>query len=207
MGAGNPKLKSFDNDRYEPTTLFIDLGGNFDFESYKKEMEEANETDYSDETIWDMLSRDLELNFDDLVESICSELGHKAHDLNDSRNYHSELCYAFREDGMILTEGKQCYVISETGSEYTHLPIAIIPNFKFEDILDNVKYDNSNKEEWYIQRGKDFDAAMEKRAEEIWNKNMKEFFKEENEIVEKLKLFYPKSLYQRNGAWMTSLVA
>jgi hypothetical protein len=207
MGAGNPKLKSFDNDRYEPTTFFINLGSNFDFESYKKEMEEANETEYSDETIWDMHGEDLELNFDDLVESICSELGHKAHDLNDRRNFHSELCYSFREDGMILTEGKQCYVISETGSEYTHLPIAIIPNFKFEDILDEVKCDNSDKEEWYIQRGKDFDAAMEKRAEKIWNKNMKEFFKEENEIVEKLKLFYSKSLYQRNGPWMSSLVA
>lgn len=207
MGAGNPKLKSFDNDRYEPTTFFIDLGCNFDFESYKKEMEEANETEYSDETIWDMHGEDLSLNFDDLVESICSELGHKSHDLNNRRSFHSELCYAFREEGMILTEGKDCYVISETGSEYTHLPIAIIPNFKFEDILDEVRYDNSNKEDWYTQRGKDFDAAMEKAAGKIWDKKMKTFLKEENEIVEKLKLFYPKSLYQRNGPWMSSLVA
>jgi len=30
MGAGNPKLSSFDSDKFEPNTYFIDLSGDFD---------------------------------------------------------------------------------------------------------------------------------------------------------------------------------
>jgi hypothetical protein len=203
MGAGNPKLKSFDNDRFEPTTLFVDLAGDFDFDTFKNELEKESGEEYSDTHVWDLHGQDLELNYEDLIQSICSELGHKYHD----KNYHRELSYAFREEGIVLTEGANCFVITETGSDFTHLPLAIIPSFRFETILDDIKYENSNKEEWYNQRGKNFDAAMEKLADKAWDKMMKVFFKEEKTIVKRLKEFYPNSLSQRNGAWCSSPLA
>jgi hypothetical protein len=136
--------------------------------------------------------------------SFCAELGMKAVDKD---NLHSELSYAFREEGIVILEGDDALIITETGAEYSALPIAVIPSFKFEDILDEVCYEHQDKEEWYEARGKDFLSAMEVRADKIWNKKMKEFHKEESEIIEKLKAWYSKALYCRNGAWLWSKVA
>jgi len=190
MGAGNPKLKSFDNDKFEPTTYFIDLSEFID-------REEDSDDDISD---------DLEWAFDDLVESFASELDLESHDLNTQRG-NEDLSYAFRESGLILLEGNSSLIITETGAEYSHLPLAIIPSFKFEDILEEVIDENRDKEDWYEARGKDFEAAMEKRADKEWNKKMKEFHKEETIIFEKLKQWYGKGLSQRSGAWMSLKVA
>jgi hypothetical protein len=73
--------------------------------------------------------------------------------------------------------------------------------------LDEVHYENQDKEDWYDARGKDFEAAIEAKAVKVWNKKMKEFHKEEEKIIEKLKAWYSKGLYCRNGAWLWSKVA
>lgn len=187
MGAGNPKLKSFDNDKFEPTTYFLDLSQFID----------------RDEDDEDIDHYEMELTYDDLIESFCAELGMKA--LNGD-NLYPELCYAFREEGIVILEGDQALIITETGSEYTGLPLAVIPSFKFEDILYEVCDEHQDKEEWYEARGKDFLSAMEVRADKIWNKKMKEFHKEEEKIIEKLKAWYSKGLYSRNGAWLWNKV-
>ena len=90
MGAGNPKLKSFDNDKFEPITYFIDLSVLLSNE----EDEDKEEDDY------EQFDHDgLEFLYDDLVESFCSELSMKAVDKD---NLHSELSYAFREEGIVI---------------------------------------------------------------------------------------------------------
>ena len=194
MGAGNPKLKSFDNDKFEPTTYFLDLSVFLDNE----EEEDDDEFDEGIDTYG------MELMYDDLIESFCAELGMKA--LNED-NLYPELCYAFREEGIVILEGDDALIITETGAEYTGLPLAVIPSFKFEDILDEVCYEHQDKEGWYEARGKDFLSAMEVRADKIWNKKMNEFHKEEAKIIEKLKAWYSEALYCRNGAWLWSKVA
>ena len=191
MGAGNPKLKSFDNDKFEPTTYFIDFSLYID--------DEEEDTDEYDQY-------GMELMYDDLIESFCAELGMTALESNRD-NLYPELSYAFREEGIVILEGDNALIITETGAEYSSLPLAVIPSFKFDDILDEVCYEHQDKEAWYDARGKDFRAAMEVRAEKIWNKKMNEFHKEEAEIIEKLKAWYSKALYCRNGAWLWSKVA
>jgi len=185
MGAGNPKLKSFDNDKFEPTTYFLDL-------SIRDE--DSDELDYDG----------MGYEYEDLIESFCAELGMKS--LNKD-NLYPELSYAFRQEGLVILEGDLALVITETGAEYTGLPLAVIPSFKFEEILDEVCYEHQDKEAWYEARGKDFLSAMEVRADKIWNKKMKEFHKEEEKIIEKLKAWYKEKLYCRNGAWLWSKVA
>jgi len=66
MGAGNPKLKSFDNDKFEPTTYFLDLGS--DFDKTKEYMTEENGSEPSDEAVWDEINSLMEMNFEDLIE-------------------------------------------------------------------------------------------------------------------------------------------
>jgi hypothetical protein len=196
MGAGNPKLKSFDNDKFEPTTYFIDLSAYITNE----------DNDDADEDEYEIDGYAMELMYDDLIESFCAELGMTALESNRD-NLYPELSYAFREEGIVILEGDNALIITETGAEYSSLPLAVIPSFKFEDILDEVCYEHQDKEEWYDARGKDFRAAMEVRAEKIWDKKMNEFHKEESEIIGKLKAWYSKGLYCRNGAWLWSKVA
>ena len=119
MGAGNPQLKSFDNDRFEPTTYFLDLGG--DFDEYR---EDSENDELDDDTIYDMINQDSEMCFDNLIESLCAELNMTGVIKGSDNYYHDELSYAFRDHGMIMTEGENCYVITETSSEYSHMPIA-----------------------------------------------------------------------------------
>lgn len=196
MGAGNPKLKSFDNDKFEPITYFIDLSAYITNE----------DNDDADEEECEIDGYAMELMYDDLIESFCAELGMTALESNRD-NLYPELSYAFREEGIVILEGDNALIITETGAEYSSLPLAVIPSFKFEDILDEVCYEHQDKEEWYDARGKDFRAAMEVRAEKIWDKKMNEFHKEESEIIGKLKAWYSKGLYCRNGAWLWSKVA
>ena len=183
MGAGNPILRSFDPEKFEPVTYFLDLS---------VEPEEGEEPDYFLE----------ELNFEDLLESLSSEL--ELTNLYGEDEYYSELCAAFRGKGILLLEGELTYVITETCAEYHHLPIAVIPNFKWEDLRDDIEYQEGDKREWYDARGLDFDERLDKLADKEYHKKLKEFSKESNKILTTLHGWYGKSMSQRNGAWMST---
>ena len=171
MGAGNPKLKSFDNELFEPTTYFLDLS---------HECEDDEEPDYELE----------EMNYEDFIESICSEL-----QLESKKDiYHEELCYAFREGGIIIAEGKNSYIITETGSEYRHLPIAVIPNFKFDEIREEV---GDSEDEIS-------DEFIEKESKLLWDTKFVEFEDEAYKILGKIKEWYGNKFLRRNGPWMCS---
>ena len=205
MGAGNPKLKSFDNDRFEPTTYFLDLVG--DIDEYKKNTDGASDLD--DDSLCEMIAEDSEYNFEDLIESLSSELDLTAiynTRKSSSNEVYPELSYAFRDDGIILVEGKKTYVITETGSEYSHLPIAVIPNFKYETILEDIEFAMDDKRDWYSARNKDWNAAVEKQANKKWDELMEDFYKEAKTVLSTLYKWYPTSLSIRDGAWMSGRI-
>lgn len=195
MGAGNPNLKSFDQDRFDPTTYFIDF-----YEFVEKVDEEGEEICY------DHICEDMQRGFEDLIEGFAWELKMSPHDLTSRKNCYAELTSAFREEGIILLEGVHTFIITESSSDLTHLPIAVIPNFKYETILEETCYENSSKEAWYDARGKSFLSAMEKLADKRWENLMGFFYKEEKEIIEKLKLWYGKGLRVRLGPWTSGPV-
>jgi hypothetical protein len=183
MGAGNPILRSFDPGKFEPKTYFLDLS---------VEPEEGEEPDYFLE----------ELNFEDLLESLCSEL--ELTSLYKKEEYYSELCAAFRKDGIIMLEGELTYVITETESEYHHLPIAVIPNFKWEDLREDIEYREGDKQEWYDARGLDFDERLNKLADKEYYNKLKKFSEESNKILTTLHGWYSKGMSQRCGAWTST---
>lgn len=183
MGAGNPLLRSFDPEKFEPVTYFLDLS---------VEPKEGEEPDYFLE----------EMNFEDLLESLSSEL--ELTNMYGEDEYYPELSAAFRQEGIILLEGELTYAITETGAEYYHLPIAVIPNFKLEDIRDDIEYQEGDKEEWYDARGLDFDERLDKLANKEYHKMLKRFKKESNKILSKLHEWYGKGMSQRCGAWLST---
>ena len=204
MGAGNPKLSSFDSDKFEPNTYFINLGG--DFNEINERLTEEFGEEPDENLVYQEMAELGEFGFEDLIESLASELGHKAWDLKSRANGFGELTYAFRNEGLIMTEGERCYVITETSSEYEHFPIAVIPNFKFETFLDEAEWEMQDKREWYDARGKSLAAAIDKLAEKRWDKEMKLFNLEAAQVLETLYKWYPSSMRGRCGAWMSGPV-
>jgi hypothetical protein len=204
MGAGNPKLSSFDSDKFEPITYFLDLSE--DEEAIIKNLTEENGEEPDDDFVERERAFLEEMHFDDLIESICSELNHTPWDLQSSANGFGELTYAFRESGLIMTEGKLCYVITETSAEYYHLPIGVIPNFKFETFLEDAEFEMEDKREWYDARGKSLAAAIDKLANRNWEKKMKEFHKEAATVLQTLHGWYGEKMSGRCGAWTSGPV-
>jgi hypothetical protein len=200
MGAGNPKLKSFDNDKFEPTTYFLDITQSYEdtVEYLTAELGEAP----SKSQIWSEIDSISSLNYEDFIESIVSELGHS----KVKGGSHSELCYAYRESGIILTEGKTCYIVTESGSEFHHLPIAVIPNFQFEQIMESVEFEMWDKQEWYQARGKDWNAAVLKKANLVWNKLMRDFLPEAENILKTIHGWYGENMTGRCGPWLSDKV-
>jgi hypothetical protein len=195
MGAGNPSLSSFDDDKYEPTTYFLDLDE--DFDEVAKRLEEELGEEPGDDEVYREIGELGEMHFEDLIESICSELKHTAWDLKSRANGFSELSSAFRQEGLVITE---------TGAEYNHLPIAVIPNFKFEKFKEDAEWEMWDKQDWYRARGKDWDAAVEKLADRAWEKEMKEFRKEAETVLKTLYKWYGEKMRCRAGAWCSGPV-
>lgn len=135
MGSGNPKLKSFDNDRFEPVTYFIDL-------SVEPEIGEDGNEDYIEASIQE------DENYEDMIALLSEELDLEFLGRNTKSSY-SELSCGFRNAGIILLQGDYCYVITESAFEYNHIPFAIIPNFRFDHImLDNNSDEKAAEKEW-----------------------------------------------------------
>jgi len=204
MGAGNPLLKSFSDDKFNPTTYFLDLST--PDEAAKQSLIDNGNPEPDDVEIEREIDELNRMNFEDLIESICSELNHSAWDLNSRANYYPELAAAFREEGIILTEGKLCYVITQTGADYYHLPIAVIPTFKFESFLEDAQWEMEDKRNWYDARRKDFDAAVEKLADKRWDKEMKDFHLEAEKILKTLHGWFGENMSMRGGAWTSGPV-
>jgi hypothetical protein len=132
-------------------------------------------------------------NYRDLIESLCSELGMESV----ASNSHSDLSHAFRNAGVILIEGENCYIITEEGSEFNHIPIAVIPNFKLEDLQEDI----------YDPDGEMTDDEKEEKAKEEWKKNFESFREEASKILKKLKAWYGENMTRRSGPWQTAKVS
>lgn len=175
MGTGNQKLRSFDNELFEPKTYFLDLG-----EDPEEDEEQDYEQDYEQQRA----------NYEGLIETLCSEF--EMEDMQEE--CHEDLCRTFRESGVILVEGKHSYVITETGSEYRKLPIAVIPNFKLEDIEEEVE--NPDSELSYDE--------IHEEAKKQWRERFPSFEEEAKKILKKLKEWYGDKMTTRNGSWSRS---
>ena len=204
MGAGNPHLRSFDNDKFEPNTYFIDLSEDFDAVKERLTAELGEEPD--DDVVYAEVNQMSEFGFEDLTECLGAELGLTQWDLQSRANGYEELSSAFRNEGLIIAEGKLAYVITETSAEYSHLPIAVIPTFKFEKFLEDAEFELEDRRAWYDARGKSVAAAIDKLAEKRWNRELRKFQKEAKLILEKLHSWYPTTMSSRCGAWMSGPV-
>lgn len=162
MGAGNPKLLSFDPERFEPVTYFADF-------TYGDPSEDDSQL--------------LEMNLGDFVGNIAAVLGIKERRLDERNNYYPRLSSSFREGAIVLAEGTRAWLITESGAEYHHLPLAIVPSFCFAD----------------------FEEEDPESAELNWETEF-QLFQAEAARIQQAMLDYGPPLRCRAGAWCTAPV-
>jgi len=211
MGAGNPILRSFDEDKFSPNTYFFDFSISIEFEEWKKEYCEQNNVDnISDEKAWEWISDEEFEDFINLFSSFCYK--NKVFSFEYSRRnarYIDELSAGFRESGIIIAESRNCLIITSTDGENYHMPIAFIPNFKWESLYEEIAYENDDKIEWYNKRKLSWEDMIERKADKEYDKLLKSFHKEEKIFWQWFKDEYPiqEFLSERNGTWCSSRIS
>lgn len=208
MGAGNPLLRSYDQELYQAKTYFIDFS-----ELYEDEKEAVREhcCDQYDESEFNSLSEsEIEDRFNNLI-------GHDVDDFKENffDNYYlpsegdrciDELSAESRGYGYVLAETETGIILSTADSENRHFAIGIVPKFKYDDIYDEIISIYGEREEWYNKRNLDFEKAMNNYALSKYKKRLIEFKKENEVVMNLIHASYGSAMSVRCSAWTSGSI-
>lgn len=213
MGRGNPIIRSYDNELYQPITYFIDFLNTYSEEDkidILKNYCDINDFNFNDlkeekidDIFYDYVSYDIE-NFTenfffDLEETIPYNFEKML-----CGNLSSDLTSGYREYGIIIAKNDECIVLTSSDGEHHHYPIALIPAFKYEDIVDDYFTMNSHKEEWYVSRNLDFMEMIESKSLIIYNKKLNHFKKKYEPLMKFIYSVFENSISVRSSAWTST---
>lgn len=209
MGAGNPLIRSFDTDLYQPSTYFIDFTECYEDkkEWVKEEMISRDDyrkfEDLDEEEINQMFYDQLEFDVKDFMEDyFFNEPFENQYTAPDQKDrYQKDLSAQFLGGATVIAESDDAYILTTSDSEYHHFAIGIVPKFRFEELCEDVDYEQQHKYDWYEARGKDYDAMCTKLAEKLYAKKLKAFLKNNEPTMRILHSHYGKQMSSRNGAW------
>lgn len=123
MGAGNTQFRSYDLERYQPSTYFIDFGK---IKTDENELEDLHQ-----------LAED---NYDDFRNSFFEDF-----DIPTSQHpRNNDLTSSFRQSVVVLASTSTGLIITESSSELYHFPITIVPSFTYDELFDEAE---ENEEE------------------------------------------------------------
>lgn len=202
MGAGNPLIRSYDEEKYSPKTYYIDFTESIgDKDEVLKEHYEANDLDIesvSDNDKDDTFNQLVDWNIQSFMEDYFFQEDQGFHEPDET--HIEELSAEFRGSGVILAETDDCLVV-HAGGEPWHFSIGMVPNFKLEDIWDEMYDENRDKEEWYDARNKSFSTRIDTLADKEYDKRLKKWLKEYEPCMRLLHKHYGKHMSGRSGAW------
>ncbi len=203
MGAGNPKVCSFDDDKFMPKTFFVDFRSD-DTVQYIKDHKEDTGHDISENIAECMLDESAWEDFDSMLYEI-KELDFFGMD----GKRHDELSANFRGDGIMYAGTENGMIVVTSESESNHIAFGFIPNKKYDEVLDDVIDEQYHKQDLYNARELDFDERCEKLAEIKYKKLLKTVKKEAKQVASLIAAIFSNEGFKkffrvRNGAWVTS---
>jgi hypothetical protein len=206
MGTGNPKVYSFDNDKFIPKTFFVDFRSS-DTEQFIKDNSEDTGILISNEEAECMQDELAWESFDEFLSEIPSLTF-----FGTDGERHEELSAKFRGDGIIYAKSENGILVVTSDSEANHIAFGFIPNERYDEILDVVYDVQSQKQNWYNQRGLDFDNQCEKLSEIKYKKTLKTFNKEAKLVATQITTVFSDKGFKdffriRNGAWLSSKIS
>jgi len=210
MGAGNPIIRSLD-DKYDPTTFFLDFSNLFeDKEEIVKEWCDDNDVDFkelSEDEINDHFNRIVEWEVESFQNDYFFNLDEKEmvadwEDPGDDR-YLSECSGSFRGSAVILAQNDDAIIITTDEAETYHYPIGIIPNFKYDDIAQDLFEENIDKMDWYEARKLDYAARIDDLSERAYDKKLEKWRKKYQPFMKMFHKHWGRIMSTRNGPWMS----
>ena len=186
MGAGNPKLQSYDEHLYSAKTYYIDFNASLGSDKMQlvREYVEDLEEDFnllSMDRIEQIFHEIISNTIQDFNEMFCDE--HFGYEQADK--FDDDLDAAFRHGALIIAENDDALVCVASGSDSHHYGFGIVPKIKFDDVLEDCD-ENENK------------ATLE------YNKHIAEFQANNEKTMHSLFELYKDNMRVRCGAWTST---
>lgn len=213
MGAGNPIIRGLD-DRYDPTTYFLDFTDLFEKEKIVKEWCKDNDVKFKKLT-----EDEIDMHFNKIVEWEVEsfqkdyffnldkdEMVADWEEPDDRDRYISECSGSFRGSAYVLAMNDDALILSTDEAEVHHYPFGIIPRLNFDDIYDDLWDENSDKRDWYLARGWDFDERVTGLTERKYDKLFDKWVAKYEPFMRKFHEHWGKIMSTRNGPWMSTSI-
>lgn len=209
MGAGNPLIRSFDPERYEAKTYFIDFVE--PYQNNNEWLKEELESRGNDETIdelnddkkYEIINSQAQFDLEDFEEYYFTEkdnFGNLYKSVDSKDRYIKQLSARFMGGATVLAQSEDAFVVT-CGEDLYHYSIGIVPRFTYDEICEDVDYEQQHKYDWYCSRNKDYDAMCQRLADKLYEKKLKLFKKNHEPTMRILHSHYKEHLSSRNGAW------
>lgn len=193
MGAGLPLLCGWSENDYQPETYLLDFTENIS-ESTIDEFCLENDLDNND-SIRDLIALEKYHNFRDTdLKNILDELKLFSIIDNIKDKHIADLTPAFREQAYIMQATNDTLILTTTDSDVYCYTIGFVPITKYDVIINNIGDQENSKIDWYEKRGKNWNLMVEQKAKKTYNKALKQFKSEKNQIFRLLKKYYRKEL-------------
>ena len=212
MGAGNPLIKSFDPERYQAKTYFIDFVESYrnNEEWLKEELESrANEKtieELSEEEKYEIINNQVQFDIEDFENEYFFQkdlFGETYSSVEPKDNYIEALSARFLGGATALAQSDDAYIVT-CGEDAYHYSIGIVPKFTYDELCEEVDYEQQHKYDWYCSRDKNYNAMCEKLAEKLYEKKIKIFKRTHERTMRTLHSHYGKNMSSRNNAWTCS---
>lgn len=208
MSAGNPLLRSFDEELYSAKTYYID------FTELYSDRKEAVKKDWDDDEEYKPFD---ELKEEEIDDEFYRMVGHDVDDFrqcyfddyivpDENKKYISELSAEYRGYGYVIAETETGLILSTSDSDNYHYAIGIVPNFKYDDIYEEVENRHIENMKWYLDRNLDFEYYMEQESKKQYRKMIRKFKKENEPIMRKIHDSYGKCMSERAGAYTSGSI-
>jgi hypothetical protein len=186
MGTGNPLLKSYDQELYQPKTYYID------FHELVSSSEDYDDEDNDNDNYLkeqDSCEYFRSLDFFDIDYTI------------PQKQHEAELTAEYRGNAYILAEFEFAYLVSTSDSELNHYAIGMVPKFKYEDIVEQMQEVYGHRKKWYDKRALSYDDAIDRYSLQAYRRKLKLFKKESENVMRIIHDNFGSYMSARAGAW------
>jgi len=205
MGAGNPLVCSYDDDRISINTFFLE-GNLQDVDDYIAEYAANNdgETISTDTAYQDMADQDYDSFLQMFYTADLAIDGWKGERVN-------ELSSAFRGDGIIIARGNDICVVVPSGCDPYHIGFAFIPSRSWNSFWEEMHDEHAHKRQWYDRRNLNFDNRMYLLADRAYSSYIRKCNTEIKKVAASIakqfrNKYFEENFTVRSGAWTSSSI-
>lgn len=203
MGAGNPLVKSYDDEVINITTFFADTAYQGTVEEFQKQYLHDCGEELSEDHAYQIMSDEATDEFAEIfsVDGLIIE-GFNGEQVD-------SLSAEFRGAGIIFAIGDNVMVVVPTGCDDYHRAFAFVPRRSLYSFWEEAQDENAHKLEWYRKRQYNFEIRMDIIAMQEYKKYIRKCNTEIKKLAANIANNYTPETFKkimsiRSCAWTSS---